>query len=376
MLHSMSNSFAILWNALLTATIITLLAGLFVAAMPPVYRATSIVQGTSEDMLRLQSADFLAEVLVESSAKTDQLSGWLEQVTSAQLKGIQLLQQKLFVNPGEQPGWINIAVEAQSAETATAFANDIAKIFTRSQERVRLTPEEKAALFKEVTLLDERLAEMVTQSPQVLRYAAEQQRNTQEATRLRQRISQLRDEQNEYRESLQAVRRQQAGSLTEPGVVRALDRLKTYEARIADLASRYGEQHQKMRAALAERDVVTQQLQQALSAFDQRLESQLASKRDQIVRQQTALEQTERAISELDGRYAEYTNLVLARDTALARFERMNEASDSVVYAEAVTPGNTLGFNQILLLMFVFLVSFGLMIVLMVVRGSREANPS
>ena len=128
MLSWMKSSLGILWNALLTASVVTLLAALFVAALPPVYRATAIVQGTSEDMLRMRSADFLEQVLKESKADTSDLVGWLEEVTSAKQQGSQLLQQKLFVSSGEETGWIIVTVEAQNADTAQKFANDIARI--------------------------------------------------------------------------------------------------------------------------------------------------------------------------------------------------------------------------------------------------------
>ena len=371
----MKSSLGILWNALLTASVVTLLAGLFVAAMPPVYRATSIVQGTSEDMLRLRSADFLALVITESSATADELIGWVEQVTSAKLEGVQLLQQKLFIAAGEQPGWINITVEAQNAETATAFANDIARVFTQSQLRVHLTAEEKAMLFKEVERIDAVLSAHVAQNPQLLRYSAVQERNSLEVSRLEQRIGQLREQQNQYRGLLKAMRSEELGSLDEPGVVRAWERLKSSEARYADLASRYGEQHQKMKASAAEREVALQQLQRELDAYDERLESRLESLRGEIAGLQLSLSQTEQTMLELDNKFSEYENLGLARETALARFEVMSEDESSEVFARAVTPGNTLGFNQVMLLSFVFLLSFMLMAVLMVVRGGR-AGPS
>lgn len=371
MLVLMKSSLGILWNALLTATVVTLLAGLFVAAMPPVYRATSTVQGSAEDMLRLRSADFLGQVLKESSASTEDLVGWLEEITSARQKGIQLLEQKLFISAGEQPGWIDITVEAQNANTATDFANDIARVHSEQRTRVKLTPEEKAMLFGEVEKIDAELARFLDRYPEVLRYPQARQAYVLDTNRQQQAETNLLNQQEQFRAQLEAARRAEIGAIREPGVVRASQNLNNYEGRLANLASRYGEQHQKMLAAQAERQKFEDQLQDELLAFGARLEERIKTLRADLKRQQARIKEAEDRVNNLDQEYLEYEKLKLARSTALARFEGMTEEEASTTYARAVTPGNSLGFNQVLLLAFVFLVSFMLMAILMIVRASR-----
>lgn len=154
-------------------------------------------------------------------------------------------------------------------------------------------------------------------------------------------------------------------------MVRASQNLNNYEGRLANLASRYGEQHQKMLAAQAERQKFEDQLQDELLAFSARLEERIKTFRADLKRQQARIKEAEDRVNNLDQEYLEYEKLKHARSTALGRFEGMTEEEASTNYARAVTPGNSLGFNQVLLLAFVFLVSFMLMAILMIVRASR-----
>ncbi len=376
MLSWMKSSLGILWNALLTASVVTLLAALFVAALPPVYRATAIVQGTSEDMLRMLSADFLEQVLKESKADTSDLVGWLEEVTSAKQQGSQLLQQKLFVSSGEEAGWINVTVEAQNADTAQKFANDIARIHSQNKTRVQLTPEEKAVLFMGVEAADEQLKKFMEMNPEVLRYTQERQNLIRLSERSDQQTKQLQQQLENFRQQLEAARRMEIGALTEPGVVRASQRLQNYDAKLSDLASRYGEQHRKMLAAVAERETIDKQLKDELAAFSRRLEDRIQRVRSDVSKAQKTTDEISGKVSSLDEAHLEYEKLKLERKTALARYEGMSEEASGEVFARAVTPGNTLGFNQALLLAFVFLVTFMLMAILMIVRTNRERSSS
>lgn len=371
MLNRMKSSLGILWNALLTASVVTLLAALFVAAMPPVYRATAIVQGTADDMLRMHSADFLAQVLKESKADTGDLVGWLEQLTSARQQGVQLLYQKLFVSPGDEDGWINVTVEAQNAETAQRFANDIARLHSQLRTRVQLSPEEKAVLFVEVEKADETLKAFMQQHPEVLRHTQERQNLLQGVERGNQQVAQLESRQDNLRQQLEAVRRKALGVLTEAGVVRAIERIDNHSAKMATLTTRYGEQHQKMRAALAEKERWDQALKDELVAYGARLEERILKIRADLAMQQAVIADLQQKVTLLDQSHLHYEQLKVDRKTALARFEGMNDEATTDIFARAVVPGNTLGFNQTLLLVFVFLVSFMLMAILMIVRSNR-----
>ncbi len=376
MLRIMKSPFGILWNALLTAIVVTLLAGLFVAAMPPVYRATATVQGSSEDMLRLRSADFLERALKSSKIGTQDLVGWLEEITSARLEGVQLLQQKLFVSAGDQPGWIDITVEAQNAETATRFANDIARLHSEMMTRVQLTAEEKARLLQEVEAVDERLAKFLDENPEVLRFKQAQQQLGTEVKRLENQKLRIENQQALDREQLQAVRGDAVGALTEPGVVRAASRLQAYETKRAELASRYGDQHQKMLAVNSELLLARTHLEEELAAYGRRLEQRIMDNEAKTRELQNRIDEFEQKIERLDLSVVEYEKLGTARNTALARYEGMSDSEPSKVFSRAVVPGNALGFNQALLLVVVFLASFMFMAILMVIRAGRvESTP-
>ena len=63
----------------------------------------------------------------------------------------------------------------------------------------------------------------------------------------------------------------------------------------------------------------------------------------------------------------------LAKESAVKKYEGMTEETEVELVADAVPPRNTFGVNQLMLLGLVFLMSFMLMVVLMVIRSLRKA---
>ena len=64
--------------------------------------------------------------------------------------------------------------------------------------------------------------------------------------------------------------------------------------------------------------------------------------------------------------------LELAKEAAVRKYEGMTDEATVQLIADAVPPSSTFGVNQLMLLGFVFLVSFMLMVVLMVIRSVRR----
>ena len=140
----------LIWNALLTAVVVTLLAGLFVAAMPPVYLATATVKGDADGILIIRSGDLIAEVTRVVKPQPDDLRSWLQELTSESTDVPTMLKQNLTVEARPGEGWLDITVQARVSVTAARLANEIASAYLSRVDQNNLTPEAMAMLFQPV----------------------------------------------------------------------------------------------------------------------------------------------------------------------------------------------------------------------------------
>ncbi len=367
----MNSIASVFWNALLTATVVTLLAGLFVAAMPPVYRATAIIKGDSDAMLKIQSGDLLRNVVGTTKADLGKLEGWLEQLMNARADPVVLLKEKLTVSVGEDPEWVNVSVEAQSAKAASILANELAHLYLKMNAKVRLSPEEKAQLFLAVEESNTSLMTFLQKNPALLNVAAEHARFERDIEQAQNRRRVLLNTLEQFEERRLAVSRGEVGTLTEPGVVRASQRLQVLNVKLAKLSARYGSQHMKMSALEAEIQKATELLDEALGAYAARIKLKILELQGQLSQADEALDDLAVEFDRFVNQELELKGLTLAKEAAVKKFEGMTEDSRVELVADAVPPRNTFGFNQLMLLGIVFLGSFMLMVMLMVIRSVR-----
>jgi uncharacterized protein involved in exopolysaccharide biosynthesis len=370
--NHMNSIVGVFWNALLTAIVVTLLAGLFVAAMPPVYRATAIVKGDTDDMLKIQSGDLLQGVIKTTKADLGQLEGWLEQLMSARTDPVNLLREKLTVSEGDDPEWVNISIEAQSANTASTLANDLAHLYLEQSARVQLSPEEKARLFTAVEESNSRLLSFLQQYPVLLNPGSERARLDVLVGQTEKKQQALMSSLDQFQAQRRAAAEGEIGALTEPGVVRASRRLDTLNLERAELAARYGSQHLKMSGQAARVQTASELLSDEIDAYRMRLTTKIA----ELGKQLTEVSRVRAKLADELGRFVDrqlaLKGLELAKESAVKKYEGMTEETKVELIADAVPPRNTFGVNQLMLLGFVFLVSFMLMVVLMVIRSLRK----
>ncbi len=370
----MKDSSGVFWNALLTAVILTLLAGLFVAAMPPVYRATATVEADSEHRLLLQSAELLEEVAGTTDANLDELSGLFEQVFTAQPDKVTLLASKMRVAAGAEPGWTTISVEARRSETAVQLADDIAAAFAARLTSSQLSPEQKALLFAEVTAVDEQIKSLADSNPAVLDYTVARARLAQQQRSYSAEQRTLLQQLNRSEQQLAAIRRGDHAAIRESGIVRAEQRLAAAKIRAAQLANRYGDGHQKMKAAEAEVDAAKALFQQVLTGFEATVLASLEKFKQQAQRLDNRLRALQGQARKLDADFADYKNLMLDRDSSLRRFEGLSDLETRPLVAAAVIPGSTFGVRQWQLLLAVFTLSFIASVLLMLVSSRRRSG--
>lgn len=352
-----------LWNASLTATVVTLLAGLFVAAMPPVYQATATVKGEPDGILVIRSGDLLVEVLSKVTLKPGQLRGWLQTWTSEKEDNLTLLKQSLTVESGEHEGWIDITIEASVAKTAAELANEISKIYLGRIENLKFTPEVRATLFKPVEALDEAIRAFTLANPNIANFKRELQALDQKLILNSRTIDNLAVQ-------LEALEKEKLNARTDPtqirdgAVIRALQRRDAQTVRNAELKTRYGERHQKMIEGEAGLGEAEKLLAEAIRDHLTRLDK----KRQPLLDQRLAFENVAREIAKerhsLLSLEAEYQQLKLERESALARFSGLTTEQKRYDFSEAVPPPNSLGMSRLFLLAAIFVATFVLVFLL------------
>ena len=359
----------VVWNALLSAAVITLLAGLFVAAMPPVYRATAVVEGDASDMLMLRSAQLLEQVVSTTQADLTQLPGWMEQLTNETVDPLNLVRRKVFVAKGAEPGWIDVTVEASHAETASTLANEIARAYVAGKAVVRLNPEEKATLFKAVEAAEARLKAHTESFPMVLNFERESQRIDRQLTEAEQKVASLGSRQEALKAELAANQQSRMADLNDDGVLAALKQVEQAKVVLAELSTRYGERHMKMQSQEARVAAARKVLEERAQQYGEKLREQLSASETAVATAKREIRDYTDSLDELRQQHSTYRSLLLERESAFRKFEGMAEENTTEVFADAAPPGSSFGYSQLMLLMLVFVLSFLLMLVLVSLRA-------
>lgn len=368
----MNNAIQSIWSAFLTATVVTMLAGLFVAALPPVYRATATVKGTPDGMLIIQSGELLAQVMQTAEVRPDDLYGWTEEIAGADVDGAALLQQKLFVSRGAEAGWIDITVEGGVAQSTARLANEIAKAYLDRVRQNELTLEAKQALYLVVETREAELSKFLQENPKLVDFRAEKNRLDTELRNIDQRVKAEQLKRTRNAEQIDFANQRSVSALNDTVVKQAARERDLADQSIASLTSRYGNQHQKLRQARAKFETAESQLNQAFANAISRLNIQDRHIEDSIRSVEAEHTRKAKEVEELLALEAHHAQLKLARQSALDRFNGMTREQRRYEFAEAAPTANTLGYNQMMLLVGIFLTVFVLVQVLMLLRGRMK----
>jgi uncharacterized protein involved in exopolysaccharide biosynthesis len=291
---------------------------------------------------------------------------------SASAEPVVLLKEKLTVSVGEDPEWVNVSVEAQSAKTASMLANELAHLYLEQNARARLSPEEKARLFVAVEESNARLLSYLKENPALIIASSGKARLDAQAQQIRKRqLLLLLDTLEQLEQQRLAAARGEIGVLTEPGVVRASQRLDALNLELAELTTRYGPLHLRMAGQKAEIRKAAELLGEALDAYQARIKLKILELERQLAEVDEAVIGWNVELDRFADQQLELKRLELEKEAAVKKFEGMTENSGVELVAEAVPPRNTFGFNQLMLLGLVFLGSFMLMVILMVIRSLR-----
>jgi len=342
------------WNAFLTAVVATLLAGLFVAALPPQYRATAIVKGNPDGMLIVQSGELLAQVMADSGIDASDLYGWSEEWTGTQVEGAALLRQKLYVAAGDEASWIKVSVEGRVAQSTAVLANAIARAYLDRIRQNELTLEVKSALFAEVTAGEQVLNSFLARHPDIVDFRSEKNRLDGELRNIQQRILGEQRKVERIDGQIALARAGIVTTLNDPGVQNSARQRDTLLQQAAGLATRYGAEHMKLREAKAKAVEAETQLRAAFRAAIRRFEVEKAEVRRIVGAIQTEQAKKQAEVDQLLKREQEHQQYRMARQTALDKFNGLTAEEERYEFAEAAVPASTLGVSQLYLLGLVF----------------------
>ena len=370
-----------IWNALLTAIVVTLLVALFVAAMPPVYQAKATVRGSADDMLLIQSAEILEFVSRTTKVRISTLRGWYEQLLEAggDLDEITLLQQKLTVRRGQQSDWIDIIIEAQDPKVAAVLADEIAAAYSKRRTRSVLQTRERALAQQQAESLEMDLMRHLESDVRLLSFAAAATALKTDMRQRDQKFDAIDKEVVRLNREKEAAALGDTGALTEPGVVRSVERVVKAKMEQSALAMRYGPGHQKFTSVAARLNQANIELQNELSAFAQRVDQRISAelkKRGTLEKEKAALELQ---LNGLERNRLAQERLELRHEAVLATLQGLAQGSAVQAFAKAVPPRNTFGSNQLLLLLSIFSAAFLFILVLLVFIVpliSPSSNPS
>ena len=365
----------ILWNALLTSIVVSLISSLFLLAASPTYLATATVSGSSEEMLLLTSADLLAAVLEGNDVQVRHLENWKDTWLERKTSDIILLRQSLTLSHRSETGWIEITIEARDPETATLLANAIAQEYVLGVRRFSASPEQRLLLAENVTAIeDERLVYIKDN------LAARDLSRAQNT--LDQQFDELLTEEQRLRQAVDAGSQQlvliNSGDMStlskETGVQRALKRRDQLRLDRAQLIPRYGDRHKRMIAINAEIATAENMLAEQVRESELRVKLRvdqlakslvtLGSEKQGIAAEQDALDQITLDMKVFEDKHG----------AALRAYESGGADDDANRYSAAIVPDNSLGLSQIQLLALIFIGSFLVTALLLALKPSEREN--
>lgn len=363
---------SLLWNALSTATIVTLVIGMFALALPPQYRATATVPVDDDTLLLLRSEDFLRSLINANQAIPYQnLTSFSERLLQreASLDPLGRLIRSLTVTPGDRDNWVNINIDAPDPKLATRLVVLLASSYEqRLTDKVETRPEIELAADR-LTAAEETLLAFQGANPRSRNIELERDRIASLDTSLLDRITATRNEIDRLTQGLQQLQKGDPGLLVEdPAVRRAFDLRDATRLEREALASRYGTLHQDyiaIEAALrAARAVVAEEVKVGTQRAEQRLVDQRRLL-DQLTSEQATLAQERLSLADLSH---QLDGLVQERDAARRNYDVLKERTPEYGYSAAVVSRNLIASQLLPVLGMVFLVTTLVLFVVMLSR--------
>ena len=260
------------WNALLTAVLAAMFSALVLLAIPPEYRATATVLGTSDDQLVVQSGDLLEQVLNQTRVQADHLQGWLPRWLGRRQDTMSLLRERLTIAYDQTNDWISISVSSLDPGVAAILADHIAEAFVDRKAELSVSPATRLKLAGELAAVEAELDAFVMKHPAL-------ENLKQERSLLANRRAVLQQEQRVVNQQLAALQeksmRIDQGELEavpgEPVLGRSVVLRDKLALELSELSTRYGNRHVRYSAAAAKLDEAERQLGVALQAVRERI---------------------------------------------------------------------------------------------------------
>ncbi len=370
----MTRSFiTVVWSSLATAFIVTLLAGMFLLALPKVYRATATVAGTGDAVLYIRSEAFLSGVVSESNLPINELETF--QDVLLRRKGpddrVARLIENMTVEKDPFESWIDISIDAPDAELAADVANAVARRYVLSRAEDEDSSELERQASQNVT---DAIAELEAFNSE---HGGRAALEAAHAEQLRQQAA--LDVERQHLEQQLEARRVHVGQvqdgdfeslMDDQSFAMVLSQRNQKQLNYDQLQTRYGKQHQKMVAAEAELATAETML---------RTQAMVSSKRltQEIKRIQTQQRDLELRVSSLEemkagsaNRLKTLNDLEQAVQEAKTEFDSVTQQLSAESYAKAIVPRDLISTQLLWMLAGVFGVTTVLVSVILVFRSS------
>lgn len=359
----------IAWHAALTALAVTLISGLFLLGLPREYQATATVVGNSADALLFESAEVMNLALISSRVEMKYLVRWYDRLLGRSGHPLVRLRDSIDISLDQGVGHIHVSVSAADPGVAATLANALVEAFLQKVRLLSVSPETKNLLSSRVDAVAAEMQAFLDASPDARDFPGWRAR-LQEQERL------LVREQRDIAARLDQLgaRIEQAGQgdmaafQQEPDVQRALRERDRLLLRESELSTRYGAQHQKMRATRAQIVAADSMVKREVDAATARFERQRQQVGDEQAANAQALEQLLLLQQGLSAAESDWQKLQAAHTSALRQFESGSLPEDERRYAAALPPDSALGLSLLNKLMVVFALTFFPVALLLLLR--------
>lgn len=365
------------WNSIATATIVTLLVGMFALALPRVHRATATVEGSPDAILEIRSAAFLSGVVENTSLKFDELGTFRDVAFGRNSADDRLtrLVKSMNVSPGEKGNWIDISVDAPDAELAAAVANEVARHYLRGSLQNQ-APEMEAAILERLETAEAALRAYRNEVPEARNLSVRIAETINSIEQRELRRAELESEIERLKKHREQITEGDYESLLPEQSVRlALNQRDQILLKREQLAARYGPHHQKMIAVNAELAGAEQRVDEELKRGGERttqnidlVSSQYGKVRGEIAEQKAALER----LFEVESRVH---SLEADRDAAERRYQSMVNKTIDQNFAAAVVPEDLIASRLLEILSIVFIASVLIIGAALMLRYRMQSVP-
>ncbi len=370
-----------IWNVLATSTVVTLLVGIFLLALPRVYRATATVTGSGEQMLEIQSRIFIDGVVKNSPVDFSKLVRFQELILGQQGTrdpATRLIESMTVARVGQEDAagedqWIGISIDAPDAELAMAVANHVAEHYLRTvyNDESILKSENEAR--EQLSVAESAWLEFQKQHPQVLVLVQEKER----LVRLREKLLADIDILDARSRTLTAhaaqIKQADYESLVgDQLLAKSLAQLSELVLKQSELETRYGAQHSRIREINAKVSDSRQQLKEQAMLATERMKQEIqeAAKGKQALHKALLdLDESRMALGSME---VSFRALELDKLAAKRRYEAIVDETYKRHYGAAIVPMDLLGSRLTEIVGYVYLGCLVLFGVITLVRARMK----